>query len=100
MQGILKDWAADLAARPLEVKKSVDGRAATKACQQAADTLKGFFKLCSKRVEYAVTVVIQKVPYDIRSNLLKIADQMDQGEFSQVTPVEFLVRCRLSKHIY
>ena len=58
MQGILKDWAADLAARPLEVKKSVDGRAATKACQQAADTLKGFFKLCSKRVEYAVTVVI------------------------------------------
>ena len=50
LQGILKDWAAELAARPLDVKKSADGRAATKACQQAADTLKGFFKLCSKRV--------------------------------------------------
>ena len=53
----MKDWAADLAARPLDVKKSVDGRAATKACQQAVDTLKGFFKLCSKRVYHAVTVI-------------------------------------------
>ena len=49
-QGILKEWADELAARTLEEKKSVEGRAATKLCQQAADTLKGFFKLCSKRV--------------------------------------------------
>ena len=49
-QGLLKEWADDLASRPLDVKKSVEGRAATKACQQTADTLKGFFKLCTKRV--------------------------------------------------
>lgn len=50
MKSLLKEWADDLAARPVEEKKSPEGRAATKSCQQAADTLKGFFKLCSKRV--------------------------------------------------
>ena len=50
LQGLLKEWADDLAARPLEEKKSPEGREATKQCQQVADTLKGFFKLCTKRV--------------------------------------------------
>ncbi|KAK8821160.1 hypothetical protein WA538_005789 [Blastocystis sp. DL] len=80
-KGLLKEWADDLASRPLDVKKSVEGRAATKACQQTADTLKGFFKLCTKR----------RVPYDIRSNLLKIADQMEQGDFSQAFKTYLLI---------
>ena len=58
-QGILKEWADELAARTLEEKKSVEGRAATKSCQQAADTLKGFFKLCSKRVFILDSFIIQ-----------------------------------------
>ena len=58
-QGILKEWADELAARTLEEKKSVEGRAATKACQQVADTLKGFFKLCSKRVFTFNSFIIQ-----------------------------------------
>ena len=49
-QGLLKEWADDLASRSIEEKKSPEGKEATKSCQQAADTLKGFFKLCSKRV--------------------------------------------------
>ena len=55
----MKEWADELAARTLEEKKSVEGRAATKACQQVADTLKGFFKLCSKRVLTFNSFIIQ-----------------------------------------
>lgn len=55
----MKEWADELAARTLEEKKSVEGRAATKACQQVADTLKGFFKLCSKRVFAFNSFIIQ-----------------------------------------
>lgn len=61
-QGLLRSWADDLAARPLEEKKSPEGREATKMCQQAADTLKGFFKLCTKRVFKTLNADFRKFP--------------------------------------
>ncbi|CBK20944.2 uncharacterized protein [Blastocystis hominis] len=80
-KGLLKEWADDLAARPLEEKKSPEGREATKQCQQVADTLKGFFKLCTKR----------RIPYDIRRNLLKIRDQMEEGDYREAYRTYLLI---------
>ncbi|KAK8818932.1 hypothetical protein WA577_003042, partial [Blastocystis sp. JDR] len=80
-KGLLKEWADDLAARPVEEKKSEEGRAATKLCQQVADTLKGFFKLCTKR----------KIPFDIRKNLLKIKDCMEKKDFREAYKIYLLI---------
>lgn len=49
-QTLLREWAHDLEERPEHVKRSVQGKVATKTQKQCKDYMKPFFKLCERKV--------------------------------------------------
>jgi len=61
---MLKEWAAALAGRPDEVKRSVRGKIATKTQKQCKDYMRPFFKMC-KRKKIAAEI-IEKVAEMVR----------------------------------
>jgi pre-mRNA-splicing factor 18 len=70
-KGLLKQWEADLLARPEDVKRSLAGRNETKKVKQCKDYIRPLFQLCKRR--------------QLEENLLNKLDQMvqfcEEGEF-------------------
>lgn len=70
-KGLLKQWEADLQARPEDVKRSLAGRNETKKVKQCKDYIRPLFQLCKRR--------------QLEENLLNKLDQMvqfcEEGEF-------------------
>ncbi|TYZ60206.1 hypothetical protein PybrP1_003528 [[Pythium] brassicae (nom. inval.)] len=67
----LQAWERDLAARPDHVKRTAQGKIATKTMKQCKDYIRPLFKLCKQR----------QVPPDILPNLVEIVRFCRQGEF-------------------
>lgn len=72
-KGMLQSWERDLAARPDHVKRTAQGKIATKTMKQCKDYIRPLFKLCKQR----------QVPSDILPNLVEIVKVCKQGEFVQ-----------------
>ena len=56
-QRMLREWQADLAARPEEVKNSAAGRNATKTQKQCKDYMRPFLKMCRAKVSVGFTCI-------------------------------------------
>ncbi|GAB9465230.1 Pre-mrna-splicing factor 18 [Globisporangium polare] len=70
-KGMLQSWEKDLADRPDHVKRTAQGKIATKTMKQCKDYIRPLFKLCKQR----------QVPSDILPNLVEIVKFCRQGEF-------------------
>lgn len=70
-KGMLQAWEKDLANRPDHVKRTAQGKIATKTMKQCKDYIRPLFKLCKQR----------QVPSDILPNLVEIVKFCKQGEF-------------------
>lgn len=68
---MLHSWEKDLSDRPDHVKRTAQGKVATKTMKQCKDYIRPLFKLCKKR----------EVPSDILPNLVEIVKYCRQGEF-------------------
>ncbi|KAJ0408610.1 hypothetical protein P43SY_008957 [Pythium insidiosum] len=70
-KSMLLRWEQDLADRPDHVKRTAQGKLATKTMKQCKDYIRPLFKLCKRR----------QVPADILPNLVEIVRFCRQGEF-------------------
>lgn len=70
-KGMLQSWERDLANRPDHIKRTAQGKIATKTMKQCKDYIRPLFKLCKQR----------DVPPDILPNLVEIVKFCRQGEF-------------------
>lgn len=70
-KSMLQRWEKDLANRPDHIKRTAQGKIATKTMKQCKDYIRPLFKLCKRR----------EVPADIRPNLVEIVRYCRQGEF-------------------
>lgn len=70
-KNMLQLWERDLAERPDHVKRTAQGKIATKTMKQCKDYIRPLFKLCKMRA----------VPSDIGPNLVEIVKFCKQGEF-------------------
>ncbi|KAJ0411434.1 hypothetical protein ATCC90586_007094 [Pythium insidiosum] len=70
-KSMLLRWEQDLADRPDHVKRTAQGKLATKTMKQCKDYIRPLFKLCKRR----------QVPADILPNLVEIVRCCRQGEF-------------------
>lgn len=68
---MLQAWERDLGARPDHVKRTAQGKIATKTMKQCKDYIRPLFKLCKHR----------QVPADILPHLAEIVRFCRQGEF-------------------
>jgi pre-mRNA-splicing factor 18 len=72
-KGMLRRWEQDLADRPDQIKRTAQGKMATKTMKQCKDYIRPLFKLCKKR----------DVSSDILPNLVQIVRFCKAGEFVQ-----------------
>lgn len=70
-KNMLQSWERDLANRPDHIKRTAQGKIATKTMKQCKDYIRPLFKLCKQR----------QVPSDILPNLVEIVRFCKQGEF-------------------
>lgn len=70
-KSMLQRWEKDLANRPDHIKRTAQGKIATKTMKQCKDYIRPLFKLCKRR----------EVPADILPNLVEIVRYCRQGEF-------------------
>lgn len=70
-KSMLQRWEKDLANRPDHIKRTAQGKIATKTMKQCKDYIRPLFKLCKRR----------QVPEDIRPNLVEIVRHCREGEF-------------------
>ncbi|GLD92053.1 hypothetical protein PINS_up000586 [Pythium insidiosum] len=70
-KSMLLRWEQDLADRPDHVKRTAQGKLATKTMKQCKDYIRPLFKLCKRR----------QVPADILPNLVEIVRFCRMGEF-------------------
>lgn len=71
LKGLLEDWEAQLAARPLDVKMSTAGKTASAIQVQSADYLKPLFKSLRKR----------ELPPDVLMRIAEIVHFMQKREY-------------------
>ena len=71
LKGLLKEWEAELEARPNSVANSVAGRNESKTLKQCKDYIRPLFKQLKRR----------KLEAGMQAHLTKIVDFAQQGEF-------------------
>lgn len=70
---MLRSWEKDLANRPEDVKRTIQGKIASKTLKQCKDYIRPLFKLCK----------LERVPNDILPNLVEIVKFCQAKEFVQ-----------------
>ena len=70
-KSMLREWAADLAARPGTVKGTAKGKVATKTQKQCKDYMRPFFKMCKAK----------NLSRDILPHIVRIVTSCKEGEY-------------------
>lgn len=70
-KNLIKQWEADLANRPDEVKRTAAGKNETKTLKQCKDYIRPLFQSCKRR----------ELEEDLQIHLFKIVNYCDEGEF-------------------
>jgi pre-mRNA-splicing factor 18 len=70
-KAMLREWSADLAARPGTVKLTAKGKVATKTQKQCKDYMRPFFQMCKAKT----------LPRDILPHIVRIVSSCKEGEY-------------------